>query len=69
MSQEYHRKATFRAVINKGHKVYTPVNKKAQYVLKQLGKRKYATPAELKASKGKGSYVFFVYTAKGLRAL
>lgn len=55
------RKATF-TVSGKGEsRVFTPVNRRAKIVARKLGKRTRITAAELRASKGKGTYVFFAY--------
>lgn len=63
MGQYKPRKATF-TVTGKGDKrVFTPVNRRAHIVAKKLGKRTRVTVAELRATKGKGSYKFYAYNA------
>lgn len=59
------RKATFTVKVEKGKRVFTPVNRRAHIVARKLGKRTRVTVAELKSSKGKGSYKFFAYTDNG----
>lgn len=60
------RKATFTVNIEKGKRVFAPVNKRAHTVAKKLGKRTRVTVAELKSSVGKGTYKFYAYNDKGV---
>lgn len=62
----YTRKATF-VETSKG--VFRPVNKRAKYVAKRLGKRTKVTIAELRGTKGQGTYKFYKYTDNGLKAI
>lgn len=62
------RKATFSVKLEKGKRVFTPVNRRAHIVAKKLGKRTRVTVAELKATKGKGTYKFYAYTDTGALA-
>jgi hypothetical protein len=59
------RKATFTVKLEKGKRVFTPVNRRAHIVARKLGKRTRITVTELKATQGKGSYVFYYYTDQG----
>lgn len=59
------KKATFSVKLEKGKRVFTPVNRRAHIVAKKLGKRTRVTVAELKATKGKGSYKFYAYDTSG----
>jgi hypothetical protein len=63
--QTYSRKATFRQQTVKGQKYFTPVNKRAQRVMRKLHKRTKVTPEQLAQAKGLGSYTFHVYTGNG----
>ena len=64
------RKATFTVKKEGKVAIYTPVNKRAHTVAKKLGKRTRLTLAELRSTKGKGTYKFFVYTdTKTLKAI
>ena len=63
------RKATFTVVGEGKNRVFTPVNKRAKFVAKKLGKRTKITAAELKSSVGKGTYKFYQYTDSGLKAI
>lgn len=67
MSTEvYQRKATFSVTKVKGQRVFTPVNKRAKFVAKKLGKRSKISLAELKSCVGKGSYTFHAYNEAGV---
>ena len=60
------RKATFiETKSDKGSRIFTPVNKRAKFVVKKLGKRTRVTLNELRASKGAGTYKFYAYTNEG----
>jgi hypothetical protein len=59
------RKATFAVNTVKGEKIYTPVNKRAKTMARKLGKRTRVTLADLKKSKGMGTYKPYMYTDDG----
>lgn len=59
------RKATFTVTGNGKNRVFHAVNKRAHTVARKVGKRVNVTYAELKATKGKGSYKFYAYTGEG----
>lgn len=62
----YSRKATFTVTKTKnGERVFSPVNKRARTVARKLGKRTRISAAELRSTKGKGSYTFYAYTDNG----
>ena len=63
------RKATFTVTGEGKERIFTPVNKRAKFVAKKLGKRTKITAAELKSSVGKGTYKFYQYTDSGLKAI
>lgn len=65
MGQIKARKATFKVTGEKSARIFTPVNKRAKIVARKLGKRTKVTLAELRASKGKGTYKFYYYTDNG----
>jgi hypothetical protein len=59
------RKATFAVNTVKGETIYTPVNKRAKTMARKLGKRTRVTLADLKKSKGMGTYKPYQYTDSG----
>lgn len=59
------RKATFTSEGKGADRIFTPVNKRAHTVVKKAGRRTKVTLEQLKALKGSGSYVYYVYTPKG----
>ncbi len=61
------RKATFNVEIVKGKRVFTAVNRRAHIVCRKLGKRSKLTLAELKSTKGAGSYKFYFYDKGALK--
>lgn len=62
------RKATFTSEGKGKDRIFTPVNKRAKTVVKKAGKRTKVTLADLAKTKDIGSYVYYVYTAKGVLA-
>lgn len=59
------RKATFTVETVKGKRVFTAINKRAHNVAKRLGKRSKITLAEMRQTKGLGSYKMYQYTKEG----
>ena len=63
------RKATFRAEVNKGERIFRPVNKRAHKWARKQGKRTRLTLADMRAIKATKKVKLYAYTDKGLRAV
>lgn len=59
------KKATFQVEGKGKERVFRAVNRRAHNVARKLGKRSVISYADLKATKGKGTYKFYAYDAEG----
>lgn len=66
MGQYKARKATFTVEGKGKNRVFRAVNSRAHTVARKAGKRSVMTYAQLKASKGKGTYKFYAYNSEGV---